>query len=142
MAKMKIKAGEEYAMKISKLGKAAIEISKKVVIAGAVPIADEIRKNLKANLNDSKYSEGDLLDSFGIAPPDIDKRGNTNTKIGFDGYDKKNVPNALKARAMESGTSVQKKRPFIRPAVNKKKKKAIDEMGKEFDKQIKIYALK
>lgn len=142
MAKMKVNGGEDFALKLSKLGKDATKIAEKVVMAGANPVADEIRKNLKKNLEGSEYSEGDLLDAFGIAPPGVDKRGNTNTKIGFEGYDRKKVPNALKARAMESGTSVQKKKPFIRPAVNKMKKKAIDEMGKEFDQQIKIYALK
>jgi len=66
---------------------------------------------------------------------------NTNTKIGFDGYDRKGVPNALKARAMESGTSTQPKRPFVRPAVNRVKKKAIEEMGKTLDIELTIYAL-
>ncbi|AKL96624.1 HK97-like phage protein [Clostridium aceticum] len=155
MAKMKINAGEEYAKKLSRLGKDSTEIAKKVVMAGARPIADEIRKNLEANIRDPGYvgkgqrivkknykkSSGDLIDSFGIAPPDVDRLGNTNTKIGFEGYDSKGVPNALKARAMESGTSQLKKRPFVRPAVNKMKKKAIEEMGKTLDAEMKIYAL-
>lgn len=154
---MTIKGVEEYAMKLSQLGRESIEISKEVVMAGANPVADEIKKNLEANIRDpapaskggnrtvkTNYgrSTGDLLDAFGIAPPDIDRLGNTNTKIGFEGYDKKGVPNALKARAMESGTSKLKKRPFVRPAVNKTKKKAIEEMGKKLDEEIyKIFAL-
>ncbi len=141
MARMTIKGLDEYALKLSKFGKDAPEIAKKVVMAGANPIADEIRKELEKNLAGSKYSTGDLLDSFGIAPPDIDSMGNTNTKIGFDGYDRKGVPNALKARAMESGTSTQPKRPFVRPAVNRVKKKAIEEMGKTLDIELTIYAL-
>jgi len=141
MAKMTIRGLDEYALKLSKLGADASEIAKKVVMAGANPVADEIRKNLEKNLSGSKYSTGDLLDSFGIAPPGVDRQGNTNTKIGFEGYDRKGVPNALKARAMESGTSTQPKRPFIRPAVNRMKKKAIDEMGKTLDSEIKIYGL-
>lgn len=84
MARMTIKGLDEYALKLSKFGKDAPEIAKKVVMAGANPIADEIRKELEKNLAGSKYSTGDLLDSFGIAPPDIDSMGNTNTKIGFD----------------------------------------------------------
>ena len=155
MAKMTIKGTEEYALKLAKFGKDAPEIAKKVVMAGANPVADEIRKNLIANLNDQAYvgkgesfwgvknntPTGDLLNSFGIAPPDVDKNGNTNTKIGFEGYDRKGVPNALKARAMESGTSRLRKRPFIRPAVVKMKGKAIEEMGKTLDREMKIYAL-
>lgn len=141
MARMSIKTGDDYMKKLATLGKVSVEISKKVVLAGAHPIADEIKDNLKKNLEDSKYSKGDLIDSFGIAPPDVDKHGNTNTKIGFEGYDSKGVPNALKARAMESGTSTQKKKPFVRPALNKTKGEAILNMRKEYEKQIKICAL-
>ena len=100
MAKMTIRGLDEYALKLSKLGTDAPKIAKKVVMAGANPVADEIRRNLENNLKGSDYSTGDLLDSFGVAPPDIDGRGNTNTKIGFDGYDRKGVPHAQKARAM------------------------------------------
>jgi len=42
---------------------------------------------------------------------------------------------------MESGTSTQPKRPFVRPAVNRVKKKAIEEMGKTLDIELTIYAL-
>ena len=88
---------------------------KDVVMAGAQPVADEIRKGLENNLAGSKYSKGDLLGSLGITPPGVDSQGNVNTKIGFDGYDSKGVANQLKARVMESGTSKIKKRPFVRP---------------------------
>ena len=156
LAKMTVNAGEAYAKKLEQFGKDAPEIAKKVVMAGANPIADEIRKNLEANLYDPAYvglgdgglmgtkttvPSGDLLKSFGIAPPGVDSKGNTNTKIGFEGYDRKGVPNTLKARAMESGTSTLKKRPFVRPAVNRTKQKAIDEMGKKLDEEMKIYSL-
>lgn len=153
MAKMTIKGADELALKLSKLGGDVKELTKKVIWAGANPVADEVRKNLEANINDPSYvgkgdgvfktteSTGDLLDSMGVAPPSRDKNGNTNTKIGFEGYDRNGVPNALKARAMESGTSVLKKRPFVRPAVNKMKKRAIDEMSKKFDEEMKIYSL-
>lgn len=156
MAKMTVRGIDEYALKLSQFGKDSGEIAKKVVIAGANPIADEIKKNLIANIRDPSpasigggsiikqnygKSTGDLVASFGIAPPGVDRRGNTNTKIGFAGYDSKGVPNALKARAMESGTSTLRKRPFVRPAVNKTKKNAMDAMGKKLDEEIKIYAL-
>lgn len=155
VAKMTIKGIDEYALKLSKFGKDAPKIAKKVVIAGANPVADAIKQNLIANIRDPAYagkgkgtikrnygkSTGELVNSFGIAPPGVDQHGNTNTKIGFEGYDSKGVPNALKARAMESGTSRLKKRPFVRPAVNKTRKKAIEEMGKKLNEQIRIYSL-
>lgn len=141
MAKMTIKGLDEYSKVLDKLGKDAPEIAKKVVYSGADVVADEVRRELTHALGDSEYSTGDLLGSLGIAPIDSDNRGNTNTKIGFDGYDRKGVPNALKARAMESGTSSQPKKPFMRRAVNRAKQRAIDEMGKRLDVELSIYAL-
>lgn len=138
---MSVSGLKEFNIKISKLGSESDKIAKKVLIAGANPMADEIRKNLEENLKDSEYSTGDLLDSFGIAPPDVGKDGKMNTHIGFEGYDHKGAPNALKARAMESGTSTQPKKPFVRPAVNKMRKKTVEEMGKALEKEIKILGL-
>ena len=158
MAKMAIKGLDEYMQKLSSLGAKMPEVAKRAVRAGANPVADEIRKGLKANIQDPAYvgldpaggiygvkynygkSTGDLLNSLGVTPPDIDKKGVINCKIGFSGYDRKGVPNALKARAMESGTSRLRKRPFIRPAVNRAKQRALNEMQKSIDADLKIYA--
>jgi HK97 gp10 family phage protein len=134
LARITIQGTDSLELQLSKLMNP--EISKRVVIAGAQPVADEIRKGLKKNLKGSEYSKGDLFDSLGIAPPDIDKEGNTNTKVGFGGYDSKGVANAVKARAMESGTSKQQKKPFVRPAVNRSQEKAIEAMQKQFNKEI------
>ncbi len=137
MAKMTIRGVDDLALQISKLGKMSEEISKNVVMAGAQPVADAIRQELQKNLAGSKYSTGDLEKSLGITPPGVDSQGNVNTKVGFDGYDRDGVPNQLKARVMESGSSKQKKKPFVRPAVNKSKKKAIEEMQKKYDQEVK-----
>ena len=154
---MEIRGFDELELQLSKL--ADPEISKEVVQAGAQPIADQIRKNLEALPEDKfrylnkgevftgvpKQQKQDLLDSLGITPPDIDFDGNTNIKIGFDGYGKiptkkypKGVPNRLLARAVESGSSVRKKTPFIRKAVNKAKKLAEAEMQKKLNEHIEI----
>lgn len=134
MARLEIRGTEDLEIKLSKL--ADPELMKDVVMAGAQPVADEIRKSLERNLRGSKYSHGDLLKSLGIAPPDIDRNGNANTKIGFHGYDRKGVPNAIKARVMESGSSKQKKRPFVRPAVRRSRKKSIEAMQKKLDEKV------
>lgn len=158
MAVMTVKGLDELEKKLSKLGEKSIEIGKKVVRAGANPVADEIRKNLIENIKDPAYagkgdgglwgvkknygkSTGDLLDALGISPADVDKNGVINVKVGFSGYDRKGVPNVLKARAMESGTSRLRKRPFVRPAVNKTRQKSKDAMAEKFDELVKIYAL-
>lgn len=154
---MEIRGFDELELRLSKL--ADPELAKDVVMAGAQPVADEIRKSIEALPEDKfrylkknevftgvpRRQKQDLLDSLGITPPDIDFNGNTNTKIGFDGYGKiptkkypKGVPNQLLARAVESGSSVRKKTPFIRKAVNKAKKLAEAEMQKKLDEKIEI----
>ena len=155
MAKLQLSGFEELEMKLSKL--ADPEITKEVVMAGAQPVADETRKSLEALPEDKfrrlkkgevfvgvpKQQKQDLLDSLGITPPDIDYQGNTNTKVGFDGYGSiptkkypKGVPNHLLARAIESGSSVRKKTPFMRKAANKARKTAEEEMQKKYDEKV------
>lgn len=157
MARIEIRGFDELELQLSKL--ADPELAKDVVMAGAQPVADEIRKSIEALPEDKfrrlkkgevfigvpRQQKQDLLDSLGIAPPDVDYDGNTNTKIGFDGYGKiptkkypKGVPNQLLARAVESGSSVRKKTPFIRKAVNKSKKLAEAEMQKKLDEKVEI----
>ncbi len=158
MAKLTIKGTAELELKLSKLQNKSAEIAKKVVLAGAQPVADEIRKGLESLPVDGlkRLKEGekfnvsptgeikDLLDSLGIAPVEVDKDGVTNTKVGFDGYGSypskkypKGLPNKLLARAIDSGSSVRQKKPFVRQAVNRSKKKSLEEMNKKCDEEIK-----
>ncbi len=137
MAKMQSIYGfTELEKQLSSLSQGSIEIGKKAVRKGAGILADHVRANLRKNLAGSEYSTGDLEESLGVTPAGVDKNGVINAKVGFDGYDRKGVPNQLKARAMESGTSRQRKRPFIRPAVNKAKQKVEKAMEQTIDEEI------
>ena len=133
---MQIIGLDDFSLQLSKLEESTSEIAKKVVMAGAKPVADEIRKGLEKNLKGSEEATGDLLKSLGITPPSVDDKGNTNVKVGFGGYDRNGVANVLKARVMESGSSRQKKKPFVRPAVNKSKEKAIQAMQETMNEEI------
>lgn len=133
---MTVHGFEKLELQLSTLGKRSIEIGGKAVKAGAGILADQVRKNLKKNLTGSKYSTGDLLDSLGVTPAKVDRNGVINAKVGFEGYDRKGVPNAIKARAMESGTSRQKKKPFIRPAIRVTKDKIEKTMQEIIDSEI------
>jgi HK97 gp10 family phage protein len=140
MARITFKSGDEYALKLSRLATSGQEaIAKKAIYAGAKIVADKIRSNLEAVV--SKKASGELAGSFGIASIDRDSNGNYNTKLGFDGYDERGVPNQLKARVLESGTSDerQKKRPFVRPAVNATKNAAKEAMAKVIDEETKKF---
>lgn len=134
------------------------EILKKTVMSGADIVADQIRANLEALPEEPfrylqwgetfkalpKKQKEDLLRSFGLAPVSRDHDGNTNTKAGFDGYGSKptdeysrGIPNPLLARAVESGSSVREKLPFVRPAVNKTRIPAVKKMSEVFDAETK-----
>lgn len=128
-------AGDDYALKLSKLATGSEDIAKKAIYEGAKIVADQIRKNLEGVL--SEEATGELVASFGVTPIDRDSDGNWNAKVGFDGYDSQGVPNQMKARVLESGSSKQKKRPFVRPAVTATKKRAIAKMGEVVDQEIK-----
>lgn len=134
MAKFAFKAGEDYALKLSRLAYGSEGIAKKAVYAAAGIVTDEVRKRL-ADATSGKGT-GALAESLGITPIVRDGDGYINAKIGFDGYDAKGTPNQLKARALESGTSKQPKRPFVRPAVNATRKRAEAEMGRVIEEEI------
>ena len=129
MARFEFTPGDDFAIKLDKLSSGADEIAKKAVYAGAKIVADAINSNLHGVL--SGKSTGALASSFGIASIKKDGEG-WNTRIGFDGYDSKGVPNALKARVLESGTSRMKKRPFVGPAVRATKGAAIKKDGRSY----------
>lgn len=137
MAKITWKTSHDIEVKMEKLGRQAEEICKRAVYEGAGIMADQIRKNLEKNLAGSTDSTGDLAASLGIAHIQDKGDGFISTKVGFDGYDRKGTPNALKARAMESGTSRQQKKPFVRPAINQVRGKAKQAMADKVEEEIK-----
>lgn len=150
MATITFKRGDDYIMKISRLSTGSKEkICGPAIYAAADIVTDAIRRNLRGNLADPSYlgqkngilfkttkeSSGSLESALGIASMKEDD-GFLNVKIGFDGYDKNGVPNQMKARVMESGTSERKKAPFVRPAVKQTKEAAVQKMREIVDKNI------
>lgn len=159
MAKITFPGQDEFGEKLRQLEAAFMSDKplERAVAKGAKPVADEIRTRLggvpaqkfRRLYGDDKLSalseseKGDLLGSFGLAPVKKDK-GFIHTKAGFDGYGShptktypQGVPNQLVAAAVESGSSVRQKHPFVRPAVNATKNEAIREMEKSIDEELK-----
>lgn len=124
---------DEYMERLQALGAQSREILQTAVYEGAAIVADEVRDRLHAVL--SPDATGELENALGIAPMRND-RGYVNTRIGFDGYDSKGVANQLKANVLESGSSKQPKRPFMRPAVNASRKPAEAKMAQVVDQEI------
>jgi len=135
MARITFMASDDFAIALSKWATQSDEIARKAIFEGANIIADKIRSNLEGVL--SEEATGYLVGSFGVTPIEKDSEGNWNTKIGFDGYDDNGVANQLKARVLESGSSRQPKRPFVRPAVNATKKQVVAKMNQVIDEEIK-----
>lgn len=160
MAKITFPGTEELGAKLRQLEEVFMsdEPLERAVKKGAAPVADAIRSSLGgvpseafrrlrpgekfSSLSDSEKS--DLQAGFGLAPVQKDSKGVINTKAGFDGYGSHptksypgGVPNQLVARAVESGSSVRQKMPFVRPAVNTTRNEAIREMEKSIDEDLK-----
>lgn len=161
MAKMQSAYKESIAQmsrKILDFGEKTDAIAAEIVYAGAGVLADEVRRNLQ-NLPEENFrylqngevfdgvpktQKQDLLDSLGITPVEQDKQQNYNAKVGFDGYGTistkkypKGLPNNMVARSIESGSSVRKKHPFIRPAIRSSKAKVIAAMQKKLEEKAK-----
>lgn len=162
MARFEIKALDEYVDLLASVPKKKDKIIKSALYEGANIVADEIRKEMNSlqvvshGVYDEKagrYKIGmtdiekkDILDGFGISPMEK-KNGEINVKLGFDGYGHRTrkypngIPITILAGAIIHGTSFRHKNDFMRRAVNRSKKKAINEMdqtiNKEFEKELK-----
>ncbi len=86
-----------------------------------------------------------LQDGFGITEIQTDGHGFVHAKLGFEGYADevtksksypKGLPIPLIARAIESGSSTRAKIPFVRPAVHRKRKEAIQAMEDKLREEI------
>lgn len=142
MGRMSIYAGDDYALKLSKLAADSEELAKKAIYVGIEVVANEIKGNLAEVL--SGDSTGEMEKSFGITPITKDKDGNWNAHAGFEGYSGKSTedypkgtPNQLKARVLESGSSKQKKRPFVRPAIRSSRAKVLMKMNEVLEREMK-----
>lgn len=157
LAKMEISGLDEMALMLSRLGDNSTEIGKKAVRSASDIVADRMRSNIEKLPEDTfrrlakeekfkgvpKIQKKDLLNSMGVTKADVTEDGIINAKVGFHGYGSfptrkypKGLPNQLLARAIESGSSVRQKAPFVRPTVNQTEKAAIDKMQEVITQEI------
>lgn len=151
---------EHYASYVAELGSKTGEICGMAVEEMAGIVADNIRERINAMHAEPDteglaawrekrkapitYSEKKgLQESLGISPEKVEK-GFINRRVGFDDYNSvktrkypKGQPNVLIARAIESGSSVRDKQPFVRPAVNAARAEALKACEKVIDREIK-----
>ena len=157
MATFKTTGLDEYIADLERLSTDADETIRKAVRSGANVLADEIKaalytipvhpENEWGTPSDpisglTAQEKQDVIAAFGLSPM-RDDNGYINRKAGFDGYSNhktrkhpKGIPIPLLVRIVESGSTFQKKTPIIRPAVNRARQAALNEMQKALEEQI------
>lgn len=128
MAKISMEGLYQYEKLLAELGADTEKMAKYAIY----PAAGEVLEALKAA---TPRDTGDLVNSEKLTKFQTNE-GAVYTAVVFDGYDRNGTPNSLKARAIESGTSRMKKRPFIRPTVNRIKQRVIDTIAQGTDEYI------
>jgi len=133
MATFKMEGIDRYIKQLEAIGpKAAEGMLKYAVYPGAGVLADAIREGAAAH-----HRTGDLESAINISTMRNDN-GFVNTQITFEGYDRKGVPNAIKARVLESGTSDETHTAthFISKATRRVKNQAIAAMSEALDEKM------
>lgn len=136
MAKISFPGFESYEKALQELGADAEKICKAAVYDGAAIVADAIRASYYSQPHPYSEHGNEVIKSMTLSKIRNDD-GYVNTKVGFVGYDSEGTATAIIARTLESGNSHQRKKPFIRPAVNRSKETAIRAMGEKIDQMTK-----
>lgn len=128
MANIEMEGLEEYRARLLDLSADIEGICKYAVYDAAAMVVEAIKANTPEDSGDLKRSVS--LSKF------KNEDGYVYTGIYFPGYDSKGTPNAIKAAVLESGSSTRRKRPFIRPAVNRVKAAAERSIEERLDQKI------
>lgn len=156
MAKIQFKNGGDYLLRLETLeGLAKQNLLGNVVYDGAKVVADIVKEEIGGLPVDNRrgsqdnpasgpnqYQKKGLEKSFGIAPIRNDN-GFVNVKLGFDGYNglktkrwPQGQPNQMIARSVERGTSWMKANPFMKRALRKARKQALEVMDSKLQIEI------
>lgn len=154
-----MKGLDEYTASLSRLERSLKEsVIRPAIYDGADIAADAIRAELQALPTQgglgppmaqtllqgpNKAQKNALLESFGITKM-RDEDGSYDVRLGFDGYNKIKTkiwphgqPNVVVARAVERGTSFMTAHPFIKRAMGRVRKQALEAMRKSVEKSLK-----
>lgn len=155
MAKIEFKGLDAYTAKLDRLSALSKDkVLRAAVYDGAAIVADAVRAELKAVPTDDSHDKETrkdgpdeqtkqaILNHLGVSKI-RDDNGFLNVKVGFDGYDDHPTvkyphgrPIPMLARAVQSGTSFMKPNPFVKEALRKSRKAAMEAMGKRVEKEI------
>ena len=160
MAKLTMQGISAYTKMLGELDRLSPDVCKAAVFAGAGIVADEVKKSIDGlkRVSDNEalaaFQKGEatyisvsqkngLREGFGISPIHV-KNGYVDARVGFDGYNDiktkrwpNGQPNIMVAASCERGSSAILKQPFVRPAVNRVRDKAIEAMDEAANKKVK-----
>lgn len=140
MAKFSVKMPDDFLLKVSTLGARTDEVVGKCLEAGAEIAERSVRSHLKGvigkDLKRKSRSTGELLNSLGVSPIGVDKKGMVNIKVGFADNRTDGRSNSMIAAVIEYGKLGQPPKPFIKPAEKAAKKEIIAAMQSALDKEV------
>jgi hypothetical protein len=135
MAKCTIKAGNEFAEKLSLLGNKTDEIIPRVLDAGGDIVLEKVRDNLNAVL--SGESSGELARSLGKSPAKLSRDGDSyDLKVGFAENRTDGRSNAMIANILEFGKVNQPPKPFLKPSKRHSQAACEEAMKRKFESEI------
>ena len=150
MATISFKGLEAYQKQMERLGRDYPKVVNAALYEGAKVVADAVRAEIDG-LKDSHRHVTDaeikgLKEGLGIAHFWYEK-GNTMTKIGFEGFNSyktknypKGHPNALVARSIIRGTSWISPDRFMTRAVKKSRKEALAAIQRRLEAELQARA--
>lgn len=155
MANITLQGFEAYEKQLREMHKSADGLIKRAVYDGAAVVVEEVEKAIESlPTHRVFYTKGmlygvtreqkaGLLEGLGLSKMK-NEDGFINTKLGFDGYNSvktkkfpKGQPNALIARAVESGTSQRPKTRFVTNACKAAEDRAEKAMEARIDADLK-----
>lgn len=135
MATIRFDGLDVYVQMLAKIERGTPQAIERAVQAGASVVMDEIQNGINTLPQKTGITVRGLSRGLGKAPI-LNENGFINTRIGWDGYNDRGIPNHLMATIMEMGTSkVQERHPFVKPAVNRAKQRAEAKMAEILDEE-------
>ncbi len=142
MAKFSGKGIDNLINKLNRLGNEADEIAKEAIDAASPTLEQTFKQCIsevtnRVDPNGKPYSTGELSDSIEATPAVTNAYGNY-AAVRPTGVDSKGMRNGEKMAYLEYGTSKQAPRPCIKKAVNRSKKKCMEQMQRVVEKRMNI----
>lgn len=140
MAKCEVQMPDNLLSLLLELGDKTDTICEKALKEGAEVMFQKMKANLKAVVGkNTKYpsrSTGELVDSLGISPAGVNRKGDHDIKIGFAEPRTGGTPNGKIAAILEYGKAGQPPKPFMKPAKVSGKKKTVERMQAVFEEEV------